>query len=73
MTTSDAVALIRASTPADEKSSLKALIQQRCAQVDEMNAAKEQLTALNGGVFQAYCKPKPFASAQDIVDYNHAA
>lgn len=73
LTTSDAVALIRASTPADEKSSLKALIQQRCAQVDEMYAAKEKLTALNGGVFQAYCKPKPFASAQDIVDYNHAA
>lgn len=73
LTTSDAVALMRASTPADEKASLKALIQQRCAQVDEMNAAKTKLTTLNGGVFQAYCKPTPFASAQDIVDYNHAA
>jgi hypothetical protein len=70
---SEALQLMRTSTTSEEKASLTSVIGQRATAVDEMNAAKQKLTDLNGGSFHPYSKPKPFTSALDIVDYNKAA
>lgn len=67
----EALQLVRASTPSEQKAALSALIDQRAATVAEMNAAKATLLEHYDG--KLYGKPKPFGSAQDIVDFNNAS
>ncbi|OKH79756.1 hypothetical protein EB73_34895 [Mycobacterium sp. SWH-M3] len=68
---SEALQLVRASTPAEQKATLSALIDQRAATVAEMDAAKATLLEHYDG--KLYGKPKPFGSAQDIIDFNTAS
>lgn len=73
LSTSDALQLIRASTSKADKSDAHVLMDLRSGAMDEIAAAKQKLTELNGGAFHSYVKPKPFTSAQDLLDYNNAA
>lgn len=69
---SEALKLIRESTPGEEKAALTQLISERSAAIAEKNAAKAKLSELcGGGSFTS--KPLPFKSAADVIAYNNAA
>lgn len=69
---SEALKLMRESTPGEEKAALGQLISERTAKIDEKNAAQAKLSELcGGGPFTN--KPLPFKSAADVIAYNNAA
>lgn len=69
---SEALKLMRESTPGEEKAALQQLISERAAKVAEKNAAQAKLSELcGGGSFTK--KPLPFKSAADVIAYNNAA
>ncbi|WP_102144363.1 hypothetical protein [Mycobacterium hubeiense] len=69
---SEALKLLRESTPGQEKADLHQLITDRTAKLAEKNAAQAKLSELCGGAHWAG-KPQPFKSAADVIAYNNAA